>query len=147
MLISLQNPNPNSAIFYDIFAWQVCIHNYFANLYEIECASQHYHRTLEKISIWDITDPISTCHISPLEQINEINRPIVQIYKREKGRKRSLPFLDRKLEENKDEEKELDQIPVEYDLNINIEKELDKITQNIPLTELVKFFVHKESSE
>ena len=32
------------------------MHNYFANLYEIECVSQHYHRTLENISIWDITD-------------------------------------------------------------------------------------------
>ena len=31
------------------------MHSYFANLYEIECASQHYHRTLENISIWDIT--------------------------------------------------------------------------------------------
>ena len=42
------------------------------------------------------------------------------------------------MEEENDEEKELDQIPAEYDLNINIEKELDKITQNIPLTESVK---------
>ena len=25
------------------------------NLYEVECVSQHYHRTLENISIWDIT--------------------------------------------------------------------------------------------
>ena len=32
----------------------------------------------------------------------------------------------------------MDKFPVEYDLNINIEKELDKITQNIPLTELIK---------
>ena len=31
------------------------MHNYFAKLYEIECASQHYHRTLENINIWDIT--------------------------------------------------------------------------------------------
>ena len=31
------------------------MHSYSANLYEIECASQHYHRTLENISIWDIT--------------------------------------------------------------------------------------------
>ena len=30
------------------------MHNYFTNLYEIECVSQHYHRTLENISIWDI---------------------------------------------------------------------------------------------
>ena len=79
--------------------------------------------------------PTSTCHINPLDQINEINRPIVQIYKREKGREMSFPFLDRKLEENKDEEKELDQILAEYALNINIKKELDKITQNIPLIE------------
>ena len=32
------------------------MHSYFEILYEIECASQHYHRTLENISIWDITD-------------------------------------------------------------------------------------------
>ena len=32
------------------------MHSYFANLYEIECVSQHYHRTLENISIWDITE-------------------------------------------------------------------------------------------
>ena len=31
------------------------MHTYFANLYEIECVSQHYHITLENISIWDIT--------------------------------------------------------------------------------------------
>ena len=31
------------------------MHSYFAILYEIECESQHYHRTLENISIWDIT--------------------------------------------------------------------------------------------
>ena len=31
------------------------MHSYFTNLYEIECGSQHYHRTLENISIWDIT--------------------------------------------------------------------------------------------
>ena len=30
------------------------MHSYFANLYEIECASQYYHRTLKNISIWDI---------------------------------------------------------------------------------------------
>ena len=66
-------------------------------------------------------------HIPPLEQINEINKPIVQIYKREKGRERYLPFLDWNLEEKKDEEKELDQIPFEYYLKINIEKETDKI--------------------
>ena len=31
------------------------MHSYFANLYEVECVSQHYHRTLENISIWDIS--------------------------------------------------------------------------------------------
>ena len=31
------------------------MYSYFANLYEIECVSQDYHRTLENISIWDIT--------------------------------------------------------------------------------------------
>ena len=31
------------------------MHSYFANLYEIECVNQHYRRTLENISIWDIT--------------------------------------------------------------------------------------------
>ena len=29
------------------------MHSYFANLYEIESASQHYHRTLENINIWE----------------------------------------------------------------------------------------------
>ena len=29
------------------------MHSYFANLYEIECASQHYHRTL-RISVFGI---------------------------------------------------------------------------------------------
>ena len=60
-------------------------------------------------------DPIGTCHISPFEQINEINKPIFQIYKRERCRERSFPILNRKLEEKKDEEKELDQIPAKYD--------------------------------
>ena len=31
------------------------MHSYFANLYEIEFVSQHYHRTLDNIIIWDIT--------------------------------------------------------------------------------------------
>ena len=31
------------------------MHSYFVSLYIIECASQHYNRTLENISIWDIT--------------------------------------------------------------------------------------------
>ena len=41
------------------------MHSYFANLYEIECASQHYHRTLESISIWDITKCLgeNVCHL------------------------------------------------------------------------------------
>ena len=30
-------------------------------------------------------------------------------------------------------------INIQYNLTINIEKELDKITQSIPLTELIKF--------
>ena len=52
---SLKNPNPNLATFQGIFAWQVCMHNYFTFLYKIECVSQHYNRTLENINIWDIT--------------------------------------------------------------------------------------------
>ena len=53
-------------------------------------------------------DSPSTSCIPPLDQLNEINKPIIQIYKREKGRERPLPFFDRKLEEKKNEEKELD---------------------------------------
>ena len=88
----------------------------------------------------DIQDdsPSMGC-IPPSLKINEIKKPIVQIYKMEKGRERPLSFFDQKLEEKKNEDKELDIIPIESDLNINIEKELDKITQSIPLTELIKF--------
>ena len=50
-------------------------------------------------------DPISTCHIRPLEQINEINKPIVQIYKMEKGKDMPFLFFDRKLEEKKNKYK------------------------------------------
>ena len=42
-----------------VFAWQVCMPSYFVFLYEIECASQHYSRTLENINIWDITLGVS----------------------------------------------------------------------------------------
>ena len=80
----------------------------------------------------------STHHVRYLGKINEVNMPLVQIYKREKGKERPFPLLDWKIGKNKDEEKELAPIPVEYGLNINIEKGLDKITQNIPLTEIVK---------
>ena len=76
--------------------------------------------------LFDIKDDIqddspSAGHIPLLEQINEINKPIVQIYKREKGRKRSLSFLDRRLEEKKNDEKEMGWIHAKYDLNINIQ--------------------------
>ena len=41
------------------------MHSYFANLYDIECASQCNHRTLENISIWDITEHfLDTCKFS-----------------------------------------------------------------------------------
>ena len=70
---SLQNTDPNSAIFLGYFAWQVCMHSYFADLYEIECATQHYHRTLENFSIWDITvvSEHVPCQLWACEIVNE----------------------------------------------------------------------------
>ena len=51
---------------------------FFANLYEIECASQHYNRTLENISIWDITVVLE--HVPgqmwACKSVNEFRRPI-----------------------------------------------------------------------
>ena len=32
------------------------MHSYFAFLYKVECVSQHYNKTLENISIWDIIE-------------------------------------------------------------------------------------------
>ena len=47
------------------------MHSYFANLYEVECASQHYHRTLENIGIWDISLLVSlaVCSIGKKDAI------------------------------------------------------------------------------
>ena len=54
------------------------MHSDFANLYEIECASQHYHRTLENISIWDITVVSEHVHgqLWAFKSVNEFRRPI-----------------------------------------------------------------------
>ena len=54
------------------------MHSYFANLYEIEYASQHYHRTLENISIWDFT--VVSKHVPgqlwAWKSVNEFRKPI-----------------------------------------------------------------------
>ena len=60
--------------------------------------------------LFDIEDDIqddspSMGGIPPLEQINEINKPIVQIYKMEKGKDMPFLFFDRKLEEKKNKYK------------------------------------------
>ena len=65
------------------------MYSYFANLHEIECASQHYHRTLENLSIWDII-VVSEHVLGQLwacKSVNEFRRPIHNItYRRQRVR-------------------------------------------------------------
>ena len=69
------------------------MHSSFANLYEIECASQHYHGTLENISIWDITvvSEHVPCHL--WEGMILRNHTYLKVYKCW----RILQFLKRQL--------------------------------------------------
>ena len=62
-------------------------------------------------------------------------QPTNQVYQRRNQDQSITPFLDKHLN-SEDEEVEHDLY--DYDLGIDIEKELHKLMQNVPLSELVK---------
>ena len=81
------------------------MHSYFENLYETECASQHYHRTLENIGIWYIA--VVSEHVPnqlwACKSVNEFRRAI-QHYLLEKEELEDIELGDREYQFGKGKE-------------------------------------------